>query len=103
MLDSLFFSVLGIAALMTVLTAFDRDEIAWPVLGFVTWIVCAVTVANVDISYAFLNSTDTVVEHTVTYHGGAFMILLFLGFAVVFIAVFFNRVLAAYRETITKK
>lgn len=84
--------------LMTVLTAYNRDEIAWPVLAIIAWITCAVAVSNIDIPYAFLRSDNTVLTHTTTYRGGAHMIYFFLGFAIVFIAIFFNRVFTVYRR-----
>jgi carbon starvation protein CstA len=102
-LDSLFFSVLGIAVLMTVLAAFDRDEIAWPVLAIPSWLICAVTVSNIDTRHVFLDNMNRIVEHTTTYRGGAHMMYFFFAFALVFIILFFNRVLEMYRETATKK
>ena len=103
LLDSLFFATLGIAVLMTILTAFDRDEIAWPIMGIVTWLICSVMVSNLERPYAFLLSDNTVLEHSLSYQGGAFMQYFFLGFALVFVTIFFNRVLMVYRESVKAK
>jgi len=93
-LDSLFFGVLGVAILMTILTAFDSDEIAWPIMAFFTWMACAVIVG--DLKRVFFRPDNTF--HLFSYSGGAAMVLFFGGIAIVFIALFFNRVLAMYRE-----
>lgn len=103
MLDSLFFSVLGIAFLLTILTAFDRDEIAWPILAIPTWLICAVTVGNLERPYAFILSDNSVREHLLSYQGGAFMMYFFLGLAIVFIIIFFNRVSEVYKEAAAGK
>lgn len=103
MLDSLFFGVLGITALITVIAAFDREEIAWPILAIPSWLICSVTVSNLERSYTFLLSDNTVKEHLFNYQGGAFLQYFFLGFAIVFVIIFFNRVLAAYRDAMKAK
>jgi len=102
-LDSLFFSVLGIAMLLTVLTAFDRDEIAWPIMAFFTWLACAVIVGDLERPYAFILTDNTVQEHLLNYSGGAPMIIFFGGIAIIFIAIFFNRVLTMYKEAAAGK
>lgn len=103
MLDSLFFGVLGIAILLTVMTAFDRDEIAWPVIAIPTWLICAVTVSNLERRVAFILSDNTVHEHSISYAGGAYMIYFFLMLVIVFVVVFFNRVLEMYRAAAAGK
>jgi hypothetical protein len=98
-LETLFLGTLGLAIIVSVLTAFDKEEIAWPILSFVTWIVLAVNVANIEIPTAHVLSTDTVLENISTHSGGAFMIMLFTGFAVVFMALTINRVMEMHKKT----
>ena len=98
MLESLFLCVIGFGILMTILTALDRDEIAWSILAIPTWLICSVTVSDLERPYAFL-SNGVVTEGIFHYSGGAFMQYFFGGLAIVFVIIFFNNVLAMYRES----
>ena len=97
MLDIIFLTVFSVAVLMTLLTAFDREEIAWPILGFVLWLATAGASATTESVHVMLDSADNVVEHVVTHPNGPFPIMLFFGLAVVFIALFFNRLFEVRR------
>ena len=99
--ELLFIGLVNFSVLMTVLTVVD-DEVAWPVLSFVSWITCAVAVSALERPYVYL-SEGIPVEGTITYSGGPFMMLFFLGIGVVFIAIFYNRILEVYRESLKKK
>ena len=88
LIESLFFIVFGFSGLVTVLTALDKEEIAWPVLAFVAWLICAVGVSNIESSPSVF-----------LYSGGPLMMLFFGGIAVVFIVIFFNRVLDVWQES----
>lgn len=100
MLESLFFALFGFTVFLCTLTVFDKDEIAWPVMSFVMWIVHAISVNTIDMPYAFLTSTDTVVTGLTAYSGAAYLTWLFLGLAMVFMFVFFNRIweMAGWKE-----
>ena len=102
MLESIFLTVVALGIVLTILSALDRDEIVWPILTFITWIVCAVTASDIEKPYAFIDA-GVVVNGTIHYSAGTFMMYFFLGLAVVFIAIFWNCALKAYRDTVTKK
>ncbi len=103
MLDSLFLALFGLAVFLCALAAFDKDEIAWPLLSFITWVMLAITVTPIESQSSYLLADNTVVDHVVEYYPGAFMILFFTAFALVFVAIFFNRVLEAYKEFATRR
>jgi len=102
-MEVFFYSALGVAMLFTVLTTVDKEEIAWPLLAFVSWFVTAGLSSKVDQIRTFLLSDNTVLEHTVTAFGGAFGILFFAGIGLVFVAIFFNRIWSIYRETVRRR
>ena len=91
MLDSLFFALFGLAVFVCALTALDKDEIAWPVLSFPIWIVLAVCVNSIEKVSSFMQSDNTIVDHIAQYTGGAYLTILFLGMALVFVIVLINR------------
>lgn len=92
MLETLFFGILGISIIMTILSVIDKEEIAWPVMAIPSWIVTAVLVNNLERMAVFMLPDGTTQLTTIEYHSGAFLIYFFLGFALVFIAIFFHRV-----------
>jgi len=100
MLESVFLFIMSLGIFLTILTALDRDEIAWPILTFIVWVVCSVASSNIEKVYAFLDE-GAVIEGTVAYSGGPFLIIFFAGIAVVFITIFFNRILAIFSKTTT--
>lgn len=101
MLESTFFGVVIVALLFTILSVAD-DELAWPVLAIVSWIICAVTVSGLERPYVVV-SGGTVQELTYDFSGGVFLQYLFLGVALVFIGIFFTRVLQTLRAAAKAK
>jgi len=99
--ELLFIGIVNFSILMTVLTVAD-DEIAWPVMAFVSWIVCAVAVTDLERPYVYVASSVPT-EGAVHYSGGVFMQFFFLGIAAIFIAIFVNRVLEVWRESVERK
>ena len=98
MLESLFFVLFGFAVFLCVLTVFDKEEIAWPVLSFIMWIVLAICVNTIEMPYAFITSTDNVVTGLTKYSGGSYLTWLFLGVAIVFTFMLFSRVWEMQRK-----
>lgn len=92
MLDSLFFSLFGLAVFMCALTALDKEEIAWPVLSFPLWIILAVCVGSIEKVSSFMQTDNTIIDHIAQYTGGTYLTILFLGLALVFVVVLWNRV-----------
>lgn len=97
--ELLFLGVFNFSILMTVLTVVD-DEIAWPILAFASWITCAAAVHNLERPYVYLSS-GVPTESTISY-GSPFLMVFFLGIAVVFIALVFNRVFEVWEASQTK-
>lgn len=102
MLESLFLALVGLAITMSVLTAYDREEIAWPIMGFITWIVLSASAHSIGVPTAHLLSDDTILAVSTQYSGGSYTIVLLAGFAVVFVAITINRIMTMYRAS-TKK
>jgi len=100
-LESTFFGVVIVALLFTILSVAD-DELAWPVLAIVSWIICSVTVSGLERPYVVVIG-GVVTELTYDFSGGVFMQYLFLGFALVLIGIFYTRVMQAHRATVTGK
>ena len=92
MLDSLFFALFGLAVFVCALTALDKEEIAWPILSFPIWIVLAVCVGSIEKASSFMQTDNTIVDHIAQYTGGTFLTILFLGMALVFVMIMYNRV-----------
>lgn len=103
MLESMFLSLFGFAVFLCALSAFDRDEMAWPILSFVIWIVLALTAYQIDIPYAFLASDNTVVEHVTTYGGGIWFSYIFVGMALAFLIITVGRSFEARKEKMVKE
>lgn len=101
MLESTFFGVVIVALLFTILSVAD-DELAWPVLAIVSWIICSVTVSGLERPYVVVIGGE-VQELTYDFSGGVFLQYLFLGVALVFIGIFFTRVMQAHRAAVTGK
>lgn len=101
MLESIFFGVVIISILLTILTVAD-DELAWPVLAFVTWIIAAVAVSDLERPYV-VSVGGVVTEYTYNYSGGIFLQLLFVGVALILVAIFFMRVMEIHGEAMKAK
>lgn len=101
MLESTFFGVMIVALLFTILAATD-DELAWPVLAIVSWIICSVTVSGLERPYVVVIGGE-IQELTYDFSGGVFLQYLFVGIALVFIGIFFTRVRQAQREALKAK
>jgi len=91
LLDVMFFALFSVAVLVTIFTVVDREEIAWPILAFISWIAVAGASATTESVHVLITSTDNVVEHVTSHANGVFPIIFFFGLAVVYIALFFNR------------
>ena len=98
MLESVFLALFGFAIFMTILTAWDRDEIIWPIMGFIVWIALAISTTSIELPYAFLAPDNTVVTHITSYGNAAPLAFLFIGMAFVFVIIAWSRVSAMYRK-----
>lgn len=101
MLESTFFGVVIISLLFTILTVAD-DEMAWPILAFVSWIIAAIMVVDLERPYV-VSVGGVVTEYTYNYSGGIFLQLLFAGVALVLVAIFLMRVMEINKEAMEAK
>jgi len=102
-MEVFFFASLGIAILATVLSVTDRHEIAWPLLAFIAWFVTAGLSNSIEQTHVFVLPDGSTQTYTVTLSAGALGILFFAGIGLVFVAIFFNRIWAIYRETVRRR
>ena len=98
MLESIFLVFFGFSMFMAALTAWDRNEIVWPIISFIVWIALAISVTSIELPYAFLASDNTVVTHVVSYGNAAPLAFLFIGIAFVFVIITWFRVSQMYKK-----
>lgn len=101
MIENLFFALFGLTLFLCALTALDREEMAWPSLAFVMWLVLAAGIWYIEKPISFLNSTGEVVESIITYSGG-FLTYLFIAMAFGFLFIVWNRIGEAWKESLKK-
>lgn len=108
MLESLFFALLGFEMLLILLIVVDEVEgyvtprqFIWPILSFIVCIILASGVGILERTYVVADGTGAVMEYTVTSSGGAPLIWLFTGLALISSLILVYRsldMLAYYRK-----
>lgn len=102
MLDSLFYIAVGVGILLLGFSAADKDEVTWPILGFIFWIIAAIGAFGIEhaTSYVVENASSptgySVVEEITNYAGGWPFGVLFFGLALMMFIFAWNRILEQF-------
>jgi len=97
-LESVFLALFGFAIFILALTAWDRDEVIWPVVGFITWLALAVYSTSIETLHAFLATDNTVVTHISSYTGTFPLTFLFGGIAFILLIIAWQRAFGMVKQ-----
>jgi len=99
-MTSLFFVLIAMLGIVfTLLTFADEEEIVWPLIAFIVWLVAAVSMFSLEEQVSYLDATGTFTTTTVSYTGGWYLSLIFVLFAFINIMFVWYRVMERFKES----
>jgi len=98
MISLLFILIAVLGLVFSILTFADPEEVVWPLMATMTWLIAAVSVFNIEWQISVANTTGGITTSVVSYTEGWPLSLLFVLFAFIFILFLWFRVLDFFKK-----